>query len=286
MGQPGSASASLNTRYLDPVAGRRRLDAELVRRGLAPSREQARRLVTEGQVLVGGSVADKAARQVLPSEDLQLLVRPPYVSRAGGKLEGALDRYQLDPAGLVCLDAGSSTGGFTDCLLQRGATLVHAIDVGTNQLHEKLRNDDRVLVQEQTDIRSVDKLEPPPALVVGDLSFISLTKVLPALVGLVGPGTPLLLLIKPQFEAGRQEASRGKGVITDPAIWLRVIAEVEAAAAEAGAAMLDVMASPVTGSNGNVEFIAHFVVGGRPVVVDSAAAVDEAVVASERTESP
>lgn len=286
MGQPGAASASLNSRYLGPVAGRRRLDAELVRRGLAPSREQARRLVTDGQVLVGGSVADKAARQVLPSEDLQLLVRPPYVSRAGGKLEGALDRYQIDPRGRVCLDAGSSTGGFTDCLLQRGAAVVHAIDVGTNQLHEKLRHDDRVRVQEQTDIRSLTTLDPQPALVVGDLSFISLTKVIPALVALVAPGTPLLLLIKPQFEAGRQEASRGKGVISDPAIWRRVIGEVEAAAAEAGAAMLDVMASPVTGSNGNVEFIAHFVVGGEPVTVDVAAAVQQSVVASGRTEAP
>ncbi len=254
---------------------------------MAPSREQARRLVTEGQVLVGGSVADKAARQVLPSEDLQLLVTPPFVSRAGGKLVGALDRYQIDPTGLVCLDAGSSTGGFTDCLLQRGATVVHAIDVGTNQLHEKLRHDDRVLVQEQTDIRSVQELEPQPALVVGDLSFISLTKVIPALIGLVDSGTSLLLLIKPQFEAGRQEASRGKGVISDPAIWRRVIGEVEAAAAEAGAAMLDVMASPVTGSNGNVEFIAHFVVGGQPLAVDVAAAVaaavGEATVAADRT---
>lgn len=267
------------------MAGRRRLDAELVRRGLAPSREQARRLVIEGQVLVGGSVADKAARQVLPSEDLQLLVTPPYVSRAGGKLEAALDRFMVNPGGLVCLDAGASTGGFTDCLLQRGASLVHAIDVGTNQLHEKLRGDDRVKVQEQTDIRALDRLDPQPTLIVGDLSFISLGKVIPSLVDLVEPETPMLLLIKPQFEAGRQEASKGKGVISDPTIWTRVIGEVEAASAEAGAAMLDVMASPVTGTNGNVEFIAHFVVGGHPAQIDLRPAVEAALVATGRSEA-
>jgi 23S rRNA (cytidine1920-2'-O)/16S rRNA (cytidine1409-2'-O)-methyltransferase len=188
---------------------------------------------------------------------------PPFVSRAGGKLSGAIDRFGIDPTGFVCVDAGSSTGGFTDCLLQLGAKRVHAIDVGTNQLHERLRADNRVDVREQTDVRNVtaDQLGGVVDLVVGDLSFISLRRVLPALVALVKPGGPLLLLIKPQFEAGRQEASKGRGIITDPAIWARVLGEVADAAPAAGAAMLEAMASPVPGSSGNVEFIGRFIRG-------------------------
>lgn len=240
---------------------RRRLDAELVRRNLAPSREAARRLITDGKVTVGGAVADKPARQVLPSDALEILgPPPPFVSRAGAKLAGALEAFAIDPTGMVCLDAGSSTGGFTDCLLQAGAATVHAVDVGTHQLHEKVRANPRVKVREQTDIRSitVDQLGQPADLVVGDLSFISLSKVLPALVGAAAGGAPMLLLIKPQFEAGRQEASRGRGIIVDPEIWHRVLTEVRAAALDAGAAMLGVMVSPVTGSSGNVEFVGHF----------------------------
>ncbi|MDA3040118.1 MAG: TlyA family RNA methyltransferase [Actinomycetota bacterium] len=240
---------------------RRRLDAELVRRKMAPSREAAQRLIADGTVLVGGTVADKAARQVAAGEAIRLLgPRPRYVSRAGLKLEAALDRFAIDPRGRRCLDAGSSTGGFTDCLLQRGAAMVTAVDVGTHQLHERLRGDDRVSVREQTDVRrlSLGPDEPAFELVVGDLSFISLRLVLPALASLAAPGATMALLIKPQFEAGRQEASRGKGVISDPAIWRRVIHEVEGAARTCGAAMLGLMPSPITGSSGNVEFIGHF----------------------------
>ncbi len=241
---------------------RRRLDAELVRRKIAPSREAAQRLIAEGVVLVGGAVADKASRQVGAGEAIRLLgPRPRYVSRAGLKLEAALDRFEIDPRGLRCLDAGSSTGGFTDCLLQRGAAHVTAVDVGTHQLHERLRGHDRVTVREQTDVRRLALVEGEPRfdLVVGDLSFISLRLVLPALTSLARSSAPIALLIKPQFEAGRQEASKGKGVISDPVIWRRVIHEIELAARPAGAAMLGIMPSPITGSTGNVEFIGHFV---------------------------
>ncbi len=212
--------------------------------------------------MVGGAVADKAARQVGAGEAIRLLgPRPRYVSRAGLKLEAALERFGIDPAGLRCLDAGSSTGGFTDCLLQRGAAEVTAVDVGTHQLHERLRGHDRVSVREQTDVRRWcwPRVNRRFDLVVGDLSFISLRLVVPALTSLARPEAPMALLIKPQFEAGRQEASKGKGVISDPAIWRRVIHEVELAARSAGAAMLGIMPSPITGSTGNVEFIGHFV---------------------------
>ncbi len=246
------------------MATRRRLDAELVRRELVSSRQEARREIEAGRVTVGGAPTTKPARLVLPSEDVQLLgPGPKYVSRAGGKLEAGLDHYEIDPTGLRVLDAGSSTGGFTDCLLQRKAAKVYAVDVGTHQLHEKIRADDRVVVMEQTDVRSldVDRLSDGGRvdLVVGDLSFISLKLVIPTLVELAKPGASMLLLIKPQFEAGRQEASKNRGVITDPVIHERVIQEVRSAALSVGAVMLGVMESPVTGSAGNLEFVAHFV---------------------------
>lgn len=240
---------------------RRRLDAELVRRGLAPSRDAAKREIEAGRVVVGGAPATKPARLVLPGDDVQILGPPPkYVSRAGQKLEGALDRFPVDPTGMTVLDAGSSTGGFTDCVLQRGANRVVAVDVGTHQLHERIRGDDRVDVHEKTDVRSVttELTGGPVDLVVGDLSFISLKLVLPALIRVSRPGGPMLLLIKPQFEAGKDEAAKGRGIITDPAIHERVITEVERAALSHGAVMVDVMTSPITGNAGNVEFVGYF----------------------------
>jgi len=240
---------------------RRRLDAELVRRGLLPSRDVAKREIEAGKVVVGGAPTTKPARLVLPGEDIRLLGPPPrFVSRAGQKLEAALEHFDVDPSGLRVLDAGSSTGGFTDCLLQEGARRVIAVDVGTNQLHERLRADDRVDVLEQTDVRSLsaDQIGGVVDLVVGDLSFISLRMVLPNLIDLCRTGASMLLLIKPQFEAGKQEAAKGRGVITDPAIWDRVIAEVETAARSLGAEPMGVMKSPITGTAGNVEFVGHF----------------------------
>jgi len=243
------------------VSARRRLDAELVRRGLAASRTEAQRLIGEGLVTVGGAPADKPARLVDPGDALK--VRGParrYVSRGGEKLEAALDHFGLDPAGCRVLDAGSSTGGFTDCVLQRGATEVVAVDVGRGQLHEKLRADPRVLSRERTHLRDVraEHIGGPVDLVVGDLSFISLTKVTEPLLGAVRPGGDLVLLVKPQFEAGREEVARGRGVITDPEIWRRTIAEVCAAFEDSGATMMGQMVSPIHGAEGNTEFLVWF----------------------------
>ncbi len=243
------------------MSARRRLDAELVRRGLAASRTEAQRLIGEGLVTVGGAPADKPARLVDPGDALK--VHGParrYVSRGGEKLEAALDHFGLDPAGCRVLDAGSSTGGFTDCVLQRGATEVVAVDVGRGQLHEKLRADPRVLSRERTHLRDVraEHIGGPVDLVVGDLSFISLTKLTEPLLGAVRPGGDLVLLVKPQFEAGREEVARGRGVITDPEIWRRTIAEVCAAFEDRGATMVGQMVSPIHGAEGNTEFLVWF----------------------------
>ncbi|MGH9156420.1 MAG: TlyA family RNA methyltransferase [Acidimicrobiales bacterium] len=260
---------------------RRRLDSELVRRGLVPSREQAQARIADGRVVVAGAPADKASRLVAAGEPLEVLGDPPpFVSRGGNKLAAALDRFAVDPAGRRALDAGVSTGGFTDCLLQRGAAGVVAVDVGRGQLHERLRADPRVILHERTNIRSFE-LRPPVDLVVADLSFISLRTVASRLVGPnAAAGADVVVLVKPQFEAGRAEASRGRGVITDPAVWRRALEDVAAALRSDGAAMMGAMVSPVLGADGNVEFLfhccAHVGDGGR--AVDVAALVTAAAV--------
>lgn len=238
---------------------RRRLDAELVRRGLAPSRSAAARLIADRQVLVSGSVADKPARMVDSGEPVVLAgPRPQFVGRGALKLSGALDRFGLAPDGLRILDAGASTGGFTDCLLQRGARAVTALDVGHGQLHEKLRSDARVEVVERANVRHLDPAAIAPYdAVVADLSFISLRTVIDVLVGSTRPGGWLVLLVKPQFEAGRQEVARGRGVITDPALWRRAVTDVLDAAVAAGATIMGVMVSPLHGADGNTEFLVH-----------------------------
>jgi 23S rRNA (cytidine1920-2'-O)/16S rRNA (cytidine1409-2'-O)-methyltransferase len=227
---------------------------------MVASREQAQQEVAAGRVLVGGAPADRASRQVTAGEPIRLVGdRPRFVGRGGEKLDAALERFGIDVAGHRCLDAGASTGGFTDCLLQRGASTVVAVDVGYGQLHERLRADPRVDSRERTNARSLtgDSLGGDVDTVVADLSFISLGVVLQALVGVVRPGGDLVLLVKPQFEAGRAEASRGRGVVREPTIWRRVLDEVRTAAAQAGAAMMAAMPSPLTGADGNVEFLAH-----------------------------
>jgi len=238
---------------------RRRLDAELVRRGLAPSRSVAARLVDEGKVLVSGVVAEKPARLVDAGEPVLLLDGPPqFVGRGGEKLAAALDVFGLDPTGLRVLDAGASTGGFTDCLLQRGAAAVTALDVGHGQIHERLRADSRVEVLERTNLRHVDPDDREPFdAVVADLSFISLIVVMDVLVRSAAPGGWLVLLVKPQFEAGRAEASRGRGVITDPEVWRRTVEDVVTAALGAGAHFRGLDMSPLRGGDGNVEFLLH-----------------------------
>lgn len=240
---------------------RRRLDAEMVRRGLAPSRTAARELVEEGRVLVGGAPAPKAARLVDAGEPVVVRGDPPrFVGRGGEKLAAALDGFGIDPAGACVLDAGASTGGFTDCLLQRGASTVVALDVGRGQLHERLRADPRVVVVERTNLRVADLSRWTPFdAVVADLSFISLTVVMEALVGACAPGGWAVLLVKPQFEVGRAEASRGRGVITDPDLWVGSIQRVSDAATAAGACIMGLMGSPLRGADGNVEFLLHLV---------------------------
>jgi 23S rRNA (cytidine1920-2'-O)/16S rRNA (cytidine1409-2'-O)-methyltransferase len=231
-----------------------------VRRGLAASRQQAREAIDAGRVTVDGAPAHKAARQVAPHEAVLVAGDPPrFVSRAGEKLEAALDRFGVDPRGLRALDAGASTGGFTDCLLQRGAARVVAVDVGYGQIHERLRADSRVEVHERRNVRDLatGDLGDPFPLVVADLSFISLRTVLPNLLAVAAPGADLVLLVKPQFEAGRHEADRGGGVIRDPVVWRRVLEDVVRALAGHGAAIMEAMVSPITGAQGNVEFLVH-----------------------------
>jgi 23S rRNA (cytidine1920-2'-O)/16S rRNA (cytidine1409-2'-O)-methyltransferase len=231
-----------------------------VRRGLASSRQQAQAEIAAGRVTVGGAPADKAARLVAPDEPLRILgPRRRFVGRGGEKLAGALDRFELAVSGRRAYDLGASTGGFTDCLLQRGAASVVAVDVGYGQLHERLRADPRVEVHERTNVRDLrpGDLGAPADVLVADLSFISLRTVLPGALALAVPGADVVLLVKPQFEAGREEAARGKGVITDPAVWRRVLEEVAGALEGLGAAIMGAMASPLTGADGNVEFLLH-----------------------------
>lgn len=260
-----------------------------MRRGLAGSRTQAQELIATGRVLVGGAVADKAARLVGPAEAVVVTGPPPrFASRGGEKLDAALDRFGVDAAGVVALDAGASTGGFTDCLLQRGAARVVAVDVGRGQLHERLRADPRVTSLERTNIRTARAADLPGApyrLAVADLSFISLATVAPALAGLISGGGTVVALVKPQFEAGRREVSAGRGVIRDPRTWRRVLDDVAAAWSSQGATMMGAMASPLLGADGNAEFLVEWRTGGpgRPagaVAADLDRSVDEAVAAT------
>jgi len=197
---------------------------------------------------------------VAPHEAVVVLGEGPrFVGRGGDKLAAALDRFAVPVEGVRALDAGASTGGFTDCLLQRGAGRVVAVDVGYGQLHERLRADPRVEPVERTNVRDLvpGDIGPPFDVVVADLSFISLRTVLGPLLRQAAPGAHLVLLVKPQFEAGRDEAGRGRGVIRDPAVWRRVLDEVLIALRAAGAAIMGAMVSPLTGADGNVEFFVH-----------------------------
>lgn len=239
---------------------RRRLDRELAQRGLVASRAEAQEAIAAGLVTVDGAPALKASTQVAGHQDLVVAAAPrQYVSRGGDKLAHGLDVFGVDPTGRRCLDAGVSTGGFTDCLLQRGAAHVVAYDVGYGQVHERVRTDPRVTVHERTNIRDVgptDLPEPRPDLVVCDVSFIALKLVLPTLRALGTPEAEAVLLVKPQFEASRSEVRRG-GVVRDPDVWRRVLVEVAEAAAAVGWASFDAVASPLRGPAGNVEFLAH-----------------------------
>jgi len=237
----------------------RRLDQLLVERGLFASREQARRAVMAGEVRVDGELVDKAGAAVAPTAALAVRAREPFVSRSGRKLAAALDRFGVDPAGWVCLDVGASTGGFTDCLLQRGAARVYALDVGYGQLDARLRADPRVVVMERRNARHLAPGDLPERvrLATVDVSFISLAKVVPALLPHVEPGGLLLTLIKPQFEAGRGAVGKG-GVLRDEALRRSVVQEVASSLAGLGLSPLGLFDSPVAGMEGNRETLALF----------------------------
>ena len=259
---------------------RRRLDAELVRRGLVTSRTEAQAAVDAGLVMVSGHPATKPASLVSVDEPLHMTAPPRrFVSRGGDKLQSALARFGIDPSGRDCLDAGASTGGFTDCLLRAGARRVIAVDVGYGQLAWELRTDPRVLVMERTNARDLDPshLAFAPELVVADLSFISLRAVLPALSRMAAPAADLVLLVKPQFEAGPDHVGRG-GVVRDPLVWRRVIGEVAEACRVTGIGVVAVWVSPLVGPAGNVEFLMH----GRKGAPDANVDLDPAVAEGER----
>jgi 23S rRNA (cytidine1920-2'-O)/16S rRNA (cytidine1409-2'-O)-methyltransferase len=255
------------------VRTRRRLDVELARRGLVEGRSAAREVIEAGRVTVDGAPANKPARLVDPSQAVVLAGPPPkYVSRGGRKLEAALEGFNIDAVGLRAVDVGASTGGFTDCLLQRGAASVVAIDVGRGQLHHRLVLDPRVAVHERTNARGIDgpAVGGPFDLLVADLSFISLRTVMADLMGLVVQGAPMVLLVKPQFEAGKAEADRGSGVIRDPEVWADVLEAVDASVRAHGAAIMEGMASPITGADGNVEFLVYVRTGITGTPLDAA----------------
>ena len=232
-----------------------RIDRLLVERGLFESRAKAQAAIAAGLVIADGKLIRKASDEV--PVDAKLVASPahPYVSRGGVKLAAALDRFAIDPKDRVCLDVGASTGGFTQVLLERGAGRVYAVDVGRNQLHESLRKRSEVVALEQTDIRSLSpgRFEPAPDLITVDVSFISLTQVLPAALALSQTPAQLVALIKPQFEAGRAAAK--KGVVRDPAIRQSVCDDIAAFVAALGWHVLGVMPSPILGGDGNVEFL-------------------------------
>jgi 23S rRNA (cytidine1920-2'-O)/16S rRNA (cytidine1409-2'-O)-methyltransferase len=253
----GQQSADL----IRPEPALMRLDELLVLRGLAESRSQAQRLLMAGQVKVAGQVVDKAGKQVAADVAVEVKSRLPYVSRGGLKLEAALDAFGLDPAGRICADIGASTGGFTDCLLQRGAARIYAIDVGYGQLAWSLRTDRRVVVVERVNVRFLEELPERMGLVTVDVSFISLRLVLPRVATMLVPSGQTIALIKPQFEVGKKLVGKG-GVVRDPQLHRLAIEQVLTAAENIGFATLGLIRSPIRGPAGNVEFLTLLQHGG------------------------
>ena len=237
-----------------------RLDLALVERGLCPSREQAKRLIMAGEVLVGEEVVSKPGWLVRRDAALRVRQPPRFVSRGGLKLEGALDHFGLDVTGFVALDIGASTGGFTDCLLQRGAAKVYAFDVGTNQMVWKLRSDPRVVCRENFNVRHLqpEDLPEPVDLIVADVSFISLTLVLPGPIAALKPGGQAVVLVKPQFELSREEIGAG-GIVRDPALHAKACARLQAfVEARPELRWHGLVESSIQGTDGNREFLAWF----------------------------
>ena len=246
------------------MGARVRIDRLLVEGGLVESREKAARLVLAGEVFVDGERVDKAGALVPAGADLVLRGRSPYVSRGGEKLVYALDQFRVQVAGRVCLDVGASTGGFTDCLLQRGAARVFAVDVGTGQLDAKLRKDPRVVVMEKTNARALDVriFGDQPTLAVIDVAFISLEKILPSVFGVLAPRGEVLALVKPQFEVGREHVGKG-GVVREPGLHRAAVSRLARFAVLRSWHVLGVTASPLRGPKGNREFFLHISSHGR-----------------------
>ena len=236
----------------------------LVELGLVESREKALRHILAGDVLVDGQRVDKAGALVDPASEIELRGRSPYVSRGGEKLVHALAHFRVKTAGRICLDVGASTGGFTDCLLQKGAARVYAVDVGTAQLDARLRKDPRVSVFEQTNARALDPrvLPEPPSLAVIDVSFISLEKILPSVFGALAPRGEIIALVKPQFEVGREAVGKG-GVVRDPQQHRAAVSRLARFAVLRSWHVLGVTASPLRGPKGNREFFLHLSLQGR-----------------------
>jgi 23S rRNA (cytidine1920-2'-O)/16S rRNA (cytidine1409-2'-O)-methyltransferase len=234
-----------------------RVDRLMVERGLAESREKAQALIMAGEVLVDGQKVAKPGHAVQDDAAIEVLARPPYVSRGGLKLAEALRHFGIDPAGKVCLDIGSSTGGFTDVLLQAGAARVHAVDVGAGQLAWSLRTDPRVVLHEGVNARGLtfEEIGEPADLITCDVSFISVTLILPAAVALLRPGGQMVILIKPQFEAGKGQVGKG-GIVRDPAIHQAVCDRVSQAVRQFGFEA-DIIESPILGAEGNKEFLLY-----------------------------
>ena len=261
---------------------RSRLDLLLVERGLADSRERAKRIIMAGDVTVDGHAEDKPGKSVPDDATIKVRAPLPYVSRGGNKLAAALAAFPLDARDLVALDVGASTGGFTDCLLQHGAARVYAVDVGYGQLAWKLQIDPRVVVLDRTNIRHLRQLPEGVLadLAVIDASFISLSLVLPATLGLLRPNGQVIALIKPQFEAGRKSVGKG-GVVRDAAVHQRVLEETVSRAVSFGLCLAGLIASPVLGPAGNVEFLAWFHRAPFTIDFDVDAAIAQALVEAQ-----
>jgi 23S rRNA (cytidine1920-2'-O)/16S rRNA (cytidine1409-2'-O)-methyltransferase len=259
------------------AAKKQRLDVVVVERGFAASRDRARALILAGRVTVDGQVVAKAGTAIHGDADIALTVPDhPYVGRGGVKLAHALDAFQIDPRGRRALDVGASTGGFTDVLLQRGAAHVISLDVGYGQLHPRLRADPRVVVLERTNARSLNELPFPPQLVTCDVSFISVRVALPPVLRLAASGWQALVLVKPQFEAGRVDVGKG-GVVRDANVRARVVREVAEAALEWGARTAAVVDSGLPGPKGNREVFVHLVQAADPTLPDD---LDERIAAA------
>jgi 23S rRNA (cytidine1920-2'-O)/16S rRNA (cytidine1409-2'-O)-methyltransferase len=261
------------------MSGKRRLDVWLVEQGLAPTREKAQALVMAGRVRVGGLPAAKPGTAIAGDAQVEVIPGPAHVGRGALKLLGALDAFGVDPAGRIAVDVGASTGGFTETLLSRGALRVYAVDVGRAQIHESLRQDPRVVVREGVNARTLSREHVPEAcsLATMDVSFISVLKILPALVGVLTGDACVVTLVKPQFEVGRGQVGRG-GIVKDAGLHRECLARVARGAQASGYGVLGACVSPIEGTEGNREFFLHLRVGAPPLAeTELAATVDAAV---------